>query len=64
MCTGSGVLVIITLQHGGVPGDVLNSGQQVMFHPHKQASFLPGVLKIEWLEIVPETSFSIPYHSY
>ena len=40
-------------QHGGVPRYMLNSCEEVMLHPHKQATLLPRVLKIQRLEVVP-----------
>ena len=45
-------------QHGSVPRYVLNGCKEVMFHPHKQATLLPRVLKIQRLEVVPQASFS------
>ena len=34
-----------------------------MFHPDKKTTFLPRILQVEGLEIIPKTSFSVSYDS-
>ena len=62
-CTGVSIILITILQHGGVPGDVLDGGQQVVLHPHEKAPFLPWVLEVQRLEVISETSFTVAYYS-
>ena len=45
-------------QHGGVPRYMLNGCKEVVFHPDKQTTLLPRVLKIQRLEVVPQASLS------
>ena len=33
--------------------------QKIVFHPHKQAAFLPRILEIQRFEVVTKTSFSV-----
>ena len=38
---------------------MLNGRQKIVLHPDKQAAFLPGILQIQRLEIVSQTTLSI-----
>ena len=42
---------------------MLNGCQKIVLHPDKQAAFLPGILQIQWLEVVSQTPLSVPNDS-
>ena len=42
---------------------MLNGRQKIVLHPDKQAAFLPGILQIQWLEVVPQTPLPVPNNS-
>jgi len=38
---------------------VLDCGEKVVLHPHKESTLLPGVLQVERLEVVPEAPLAV-----
>ena len=38
---------------------MLNGRQKIVLHPNKQAAFLPGILQIQWLEVISQTTLSV-----